>query len=231
MYELIKECLPEDHSRQSSARTELAELVKRGIAPRDVLDLGCGDGRTIDMFRDLLPQSTWTGVDIETSPEVNLRSRNDGKFVTYDGVTLPFNESAFDLIYSHQVLEHCRFPEKVISEAFRVLRAGGFLVCSTSNLEPYHSYSFWNFTPIGLFTILKDAGLQSIKMRPGIDGLTLISRSLMNKQSDPDVNRYFSEESPYNQQLEDSTISVKRRNFRKLVFCGHIVAVCQKAPV
>lgn len=43
------------------------------------------------------------------------------------GEKLPFDDESFDIVYSSNVLEHVNSPEQVFSEAFRVLKKGGFL--------------------------------------------------------------------------------------------------------
>ncbi|WP_087000782.1 class I SAM-dependent methyltransferase [Rhizobium sullae] len=226
LYEAIKGCIPSDHSRQMYSRSVVASLVENGFSPQTILDLGCGDGRSLDMFRSLTPSAKWTGLDIEKSPEVDERVRKDGEFVTYNGVNIPFRDGSFDLIYSHQVLEHVRYPEKVLAEANRVCRSGGRMVISTSQLEPYHSYSFWNFTVFGLHTILTGAGFKVVEMRPGIDGQTLINRALSHNS--PEYSAFFNSESPVNQKMEEEPGTARDKNFRKLRFCGHIIAVCFK---
>lgn len=152
-----------------------------------------------------------------------MRTRTDGTFVTYDGTTFPFEDQSFDLIYSHQVFEHVRHPEAVLAEVFRTLKPGGAFIGSTSQLEPYHSYSFWNFTVYGFAVLLKDAGLQLDELRPGIDGPTLIKRSMTNDREAFD--RYFSEESPVNVEIQRGAFGRSNRviNFRKLRYCGHFV--------
>lgn len=51
---------------------------------------------------------------------------------------LPFENNTFDLIYSTNVLEHVKDPKKVLSEAIRVLKPGGFLQFVIPNY-----FSFW----------------------------------------------------------------------------------------
>ena len=69
----------------------------------------------------------WVGADIERSPEVAERTREDAEFVTFDGESLPFEDASFDLVYCKQVLEHVRRPEPLVAEVARVLRAGGLV--------------------------------------------------------------------------------------------------------
>ena len=228
--ELLSGCIPRDHCRQTSAQQLLRDHVSAGFAPTNVLDSGCGDGRSIDLFKVILPQTKWTGVDIGSSPEVNARKRTDGFFFTYDGRTLPFPSESFDLVYSYQVMEHVRDPEFALREICRVLRSGGLFIGQTSQFEPYHSYSLWNFTIYGWKRIVEDAGLVLRELRPAIDGFTLMDRAYLGRP--PEYNRYFSSESPKNLEIEASAMSEGKSaatiNFRKLVWCGQFSFMCVK---
>ncbi|ABM93579.1 class I SAM-dependent methyltransferase [Methylibium petroleiphilum] len=227
VYDYLKESLPGDHSRQATAEAVLQARVAKGFAPAKVLDFGCGDGRSIDLFRRMLPQVDWTGVDIEASPEVASRRRQDGRFVTYDGYELPFPDRSFPLVYSHQVLEHVRKPELALREIARVLEPDGLFIGQTSQFEPYHSYSLWNFTVYGFKRIVEDAGMQLAELRPGIDGFTLMRRTYEGRP--PEMSKYFSQESPINEEIEKAAGDKRTqvRNFRKLLFCGQFIFVVQ----
>jgi SAM-dependent methyltransferase len=175
--ELLGDRIPADHSRKVIADDYAVAWLGRPGRPRDprVLDLGCGTGDSVDLFRSLEPRVRWTGADIERSPEVAERTRSDAEFVTFDGVHLPCADASFDLVYSKQVLEHVRSPEPLLAEVARVLGPGGTFAGSTSHLEAFHSYSFWNYTPYGLMTLMEDAGLELVEVRPVIDAFTLVA--------------------------------------------------------
>lgn len=227
LYDYLQDALPNDHSRQVTAESVLQTWVSRGHNFAKVLDFGCGDGRSIDLFKRVLPQARWTGVDIPASPEVASRRRTDGHFVTYDGYELPFADRSFDLVYSHQVLEHVRKPELALREITRVLTPDGMFIGQTSQFEPYHSYSLWNFTVYGFKRIIEDAGLKLMELRPGIDGFTLMRRTYEGRP--PEMSKYFSEESPVNQEIEKGAEGKRTqvRNYRKLVYSGQFIfAAC-----
>lgn len=229
IYDFLKPYLPSDHHRQASASGVASNWCQKN-QPIEILDLGCGAGNTIDFFSRVAPNAHWSGLDIEDSPEVRIRTRGDGDFFTYDGRTFPFGEASFDLIYTRQVLEHVRYPEQVLAEVARVLRPGATLIGSTSHLEPYHSFSFWNYTVFGFAKLLIDAGLQPVAFRPGIDGATLIERSKASDRAP--YQGYFERESPGNASIEQDGVaqgqSTKQINFRKLMYCGHFVFTAQK---
>ncbi|HWO34414.1 MAG TPA: class I SAM-dependent methyltransferase [Candidatus Acidoferrum sp.] len=233
---LLYEFLPEDNSLQShSLRDAIAifDQVSTDENEITVVDLGCGMGASYDAFRRKNKNTRWLGLDIADSPEANAQARRPLCFCTYDGVQIPLAENSVDIVYSRQVFEHVRHPEALLSETHRVLKPGGFFVGSTSHLEPFHSRSFWNYTPYGFCTLLQDAGFQSIGVRPGIDSLTLITRRLFGFVGLSDLfGPFFTLESPTNLFLEVGLRllrqPVKRRNFFKLLFSGHFCFLARK---
>jgi SAM-dependent methyltransferase len=235
---LLYEFLPNDTSRQSHALREAVHVLDRMANNHQstgplVLDLGCGSGRSFDVLSARIRNLRWAGLDILDSQEVISRSSRTLPFCSYDGVNLPLADSAVDLVYSQQVFEHVRYPERLIGEVRRVLRDGGVFVGSTSHLEPFHSRSYWNYTPYGFCVLLRDAGFQSIQIRPGIDSLTLIFRRYSNyvklsRLFEP----FFTSESPMNALLEGTLRllrqSADRRNAIKLSFAGQFCFVARK---
>lgn len=224
MWKTLESCLPADHARQVQSTYYIDLLMKQGRKGRRVLDLGCGTGRTVDLFRRHDPEVDWHGLDIAGSPEVESRTRDDAPFHTYDGVHIPFGDAHFSIIYSHQTFEHVRHPERLLAEIARVLEPEGAFIGSVSSLEPYHSYSFWNFTPFGWFTILDDAGLRPVEFRPGIDAIALIQRQYMGNPRE--ASAWF-KNSPLNEDIDkwgkEARRSTAQINLRKLQFSGHLV--------
>jgi SAM-dependent methyltransferase len=220
--ELLGPYVPVDHSRQVSAGYYIDLLMGGSSRPLRVMDLGCGAGGSVDLFRRHDPEVDWVGVDIANSQEVSQRRRSDANFVTYDGQILPFPDASFDVVFSSQVLEHVRDPLSQLREVARVLRPGGALIGSTSQLEPYHSRSYWNYTAFGFVSLCTDAGLALEELRPGIDGITLTMRAFLGRP--PGFLRWWSEESPLNAIIDgwgqDTGGTAAQVNLRKLAFAG-----------
>lgn len=174
--------IPNDNSSQVYADYYINYYFSH-LKPEDsviqIMDLGCGAGNSIDRFRKKDSQIKWIGLDIESSPEVNSRTRADAEFHTFDGVHIPFDDNHFDLIFSKQVFEHVRYPNNLLKEVYRVLKPGGYFIGSTSHLEPYHSYSYWNYTPYGFRVLLEEANLQLIEIRPSIDAFALLTWNIL----------------------------------------------------
>jgi len=227
-------CIPTDHANQVTPEWMVEKHAPSIAAGATVVDLGCGAGRSHAYFNKTLPNAKWIGVDIEDSPEVRDRAEEthsaDVTFLEFDGINVPLPPESVDLIYSRQVLEHVRHPEAHLKDACRILKKGGLFIGSTSQLEPYHSYQYWNFTAFGFNEIVKDAGFIAEEIRPGIDGRTLIERTYLRRP--PSYSKYFTEESPMN--LEINGWGAKRSKtvqeiiLKKLDLCGQFIFCCKK---
>lgn len=222
--------VPEDFSRQTSSFSMAGHLAARMTGIDKILDLGCGTGTSADFFKKMAPDAKWIGLDIEESPEVAARTKSGAEFHSFDGINIPFNDNSFDLIFSNQVLEHVRHPVELLKEARRVLKPGGFMVGSTSHLEPYHSLSVRNYTPYGFRLLLEEAGLHLEEIRPGIDSLTLIVRLGLGRPKF--FARWWRKESPLNKLIslfgKLSGKSPAEINVLKLIFCGQFAFIACK---
>jgi len=231
---LVSPYVSQTSSRQTSSRREVTERLRASSRPAwRVLDLGCGTGTSHDLLAAAASLESWVGLDIADSPEVRLRTRQDLAFVAFDGVRIPLATGAFDLVYSHQVFEHVRHPQALLREAARVLAPQGMFVGSTSQLEPFHSRSYWNYTAYGFAELLKEAGFREIEILPGIDGLTLTTRRVFSfvKLARP-FDFFVERDSPLNLAIELTGrllgLGARTRALLKLVFAGQFVFVARK---
>ncbi|GMU93854.1 MAG: hypothetical protein AMXMBFR4_29120 [Candidatus Hydrogenedentota bacterium] len=223
-------CVPDDHSRQVNVEHLVRHLKEGGFHFDTVIDLGCGEGNSVDFFRALAPHAKWVGVDIADSSEVALRKRADAEFRTYDGIHIPAEDSSVDLVFCRQVFEHVRHPEPLLRQVHRVLRPGGHLVLSASFLEPFHSRSIFGYTPYGFHLLLETAGLDLVELRPGVDGLTLMIRRLLGCPRFMD--RWITGESPVNRIISAYARlrgwPHRHTNRKKLLICGHFCLSARK---
>lgn len=203
----------------------LPELLDTTEGAIRLLDLGAGEGRSKNEAQKALgDRLLWTGVDIADSAEVLARSSDAPPIDTYDGINLPYEDAAFDVIWCKQVLEHVRYPDPVIAEVARVLRPGGLFIGSVSQLEPYHSRSIFNWTHYGIRIVLADHGLRVTELTPGVDGILLMLRAIFGYQIG--LNRLFNKNTPVNELIDavfhpdDGFGKVGLRN--RLKIAGHI---------
>jgi SAM-dependent methyltransferase len=224
----LGDAVPSDHASQTLAESYVQRAVGRVDGrPWRVLDLGCGAGDSVDLFRARDADVQWVGLDIEGSREVLSRTRTDARFEQFDGVAIPFGDDSFDLVYCKQVLEHVHRPGALIAEVARVLAPHGSFAGSTSQMEPFHSESTFNYTPSGLKSLLEAAGLELVELRPGIDAIALIARRLAPHTSpriDRVWGRWWGNRSPLNRYLDvygaARRMDARALNATKLLFCG-----------
>ena len=105
-----------------------------------VLDAGCGGGGTAVSLAE--EASFAVGLDLDArflgsgTRLVRERGVLTAGFVQGDGARLPFRDAAFDLVFSHSVIEHVSSAPAYLAECHRVLQTGGVLYLSTA---PYLS--------------------------------------------------------------------------------------------
>ena len=223
--DLLGHRIPSDHSRPV-----IADQYAWRLRAHRVMDLGCGAGDSIDLFRSVDPAVEWVGVDIEESAEVAERTRDDAEFVTFDGRRIPFDDESFELVYCKQVLEHVEHPRELVAEAARVLRPGGHLAGSTSQLEAFHSRSIFNWTPYAFMQVAEEAGLEVIELRPVIDGFTLVAWRAVGLPRF--FYRWWARESPPYRVMELAAramrLDVRTRNQIKLVLSGQFAFLARR---
>jgi SAM-dependent methyltransferase len=229
---LLGPALPSDHARQGLANDYIERQIGRVSGqPWRVLDLGCGTGDSVDWFKAHDPEVRWIGLDVPGSREAGQRTRTDAPFETFDGVSIPFPDASFELVYCKQVLEHVEQPQPLLAEVRRVLAPGGYLAGSTSQLEPFHSLSMWNYTPVGLSVLLQRAGLSVVELRPSIDALTLIGRRILGRRRIFDS--WWAGESPLNRAIQlygrARGLDARTVNATKLLFCGQFLFLARRA--
>src|SRR5712692_4669723 len=106
-----------------------------------MLDIGCGVGTYVRRLRDLSP--TVYGIDV--SPDRLRRSAGSVPgLIAAVGEFLPFADSAFDLVLLNEVIEHVQDDRRTMTEAFRVLRAGGYVAIYAPNrLYPFETHGVY----------------------------------------------------------------------------------------
>lgn len=99
----------------------------------DVLEVGCGEGRGIDL---ILPKAdTFTAVDKIESALAKLRLKYPtGTFLAMNIPPLgELKDNTYDVLITFQVIEHIENDELFLKELHRVLKPGGVALVTTPN--------------------------------------------------------------------------------------------------
>jgi len=162
----------------------LAEIV-RAAAPRDLLDVGTGTGRMLEVLAPAVGHAL--GIDLSREmlavARVNLERAGleNGIVRRGDMYQLPLPDGSFDAAVIHQVLHYADRPAAVLFEAARVLRPGGVLVLvdfaphTLEFLRDEHAHRRLGFSNVEVDEWCVDAGLVPAPARhlPG-DPLTVV---------------------------------------------------------
>jgi len=99
-------------------------LPKAARVPR-VLDVGCGQGRALELFEE--QGFIATGISTNNEDVAVCKKRGfDVRKMDQNGIALVFT-GGFDLIWARHVLEHSVAPYWTLTEFNRVCRPGGIL--------------------------------------------------------------------------------------------------------
>ncbi|MGD8399193.1 MAG: class I SAM-dependent methyltransferase [Anaerolineae bacterium] len=107
-----------------------------------ILDAGCGVGTYVRAFRSFSPRVY--GVDLDAGRIAEVTSDLPG-LCQASVEALPYPDSIFDAVLSHEVIEHVADDRRALAEAVRVLRSGGRLVVFAPNrLYPFETHgAYW----------------------------------------------------------------------------------------
>jgi len=110
----------------------------------DVLELGCGEGRGIDII--LKESKSFTAIDKikDVIEKLSLKYR-DNVFISSNFPPLSdIEDNSFDTIISFQVIEHIQDDTQYISEIERILRPGGVALITTPNIKMTLTRNPWH---------------------------------------------------------------------------------------
>ena len=120
------------------------QMVLRWASPSGcrVLDVGCGVGMYTAAFQRTTPYVFGVEVEPERARAAKGRARGVVQAV---GEHLPFADGSFDLVFSHEVLEHVEDDRACAAEMVRVARPGGRIVVFVPNRwYPFETHGvFW----------------------------------------------------------------------------------------
>lgn len=128
--------MPDHFVRPTGHDLVFQKFVMESDPAQRLLNIGAGEYRPIR-----LPNV----ISLDITPGRNVH-------VVGDAHDLPFATGSFSGIVCRAVLEHVRYPTRVVGEMFRVLAPGGFVLVSVPFIYPYHAHphDYQRFTASGL---------------------------------------------------------------------------------
>lgn len=153
---------------------------------RQLLDVGTGTGA---MLEYLEPFGDVQAVEFEEEAVRFSHLRGATGVRLYDGNTLPFEDSSFDVVTSFDVIEHVEDDATIVAEMHRVLRPGGLLVVTVPaypflwGRQDEISHHYRRYVRSGLKARLTGAGFDLERVSyfntllfPGIAAIRLLRR-------------------------------------------------------
>jgi SAM-dependent methyltransferase len=105
------------------------DFLPAGLAPRAILDLGCGTGRLLRKAALRWPGARLVGIDPAEGMIAQARQRTPGAaFHLSTAETLSLPESSFDLALSTVSFHHWFDQALALRQVAKVLRPGGYFV-------------------------------------------------------------------------------------------------------
>jgi SAM-dependent methyltransferase len=179
-YDEVWEVLPEglEPPLYERRRAFLLSHVRPGDR---VLDLGCGEGA----FCGELARAGAEPIGMEIAPAALERARRRHPGLRFELTAahgpIPLEDSAVDVVWSSEVIEHVPDTARWLSEVRRVLRSGGRLLLTTPYHGPVKNLALAlrgferHFDPLGehlrfytprsLRTLLDDFGFDDVAIR------------------------------------------------------------------
>lgn len=113
-----------------------------------ILDVGCGEGFTLDRLYKEKIGKTYEGIEYDEAAVEHAKKMNSKVIIKQGDIyKLPYKNDSFDLVVCTEVLEHLENPKKAYRELLRVSRK--YVLISVPN-EPF-------------FTIQRIGRLQNVR--------------------------------------------------------------------
>jgi ubiquinone/menaquinone biosynthesis C-methylase UbiE len=156
----------------------LPSLVPAAGLGEEMLEIGPGPGAATDWLRHKVRRLVALEVDRQAAGQLAARyAGSNVEVIAGDAAAMVFADGSFDAVGTFTMLHHVPTPalqDRVLAEAFRVLRPGGTLIGSDSlasnELHHFHVADTYNpIEPATLLTRLQTLGF--LKITIVVDGV------------------------------------------------------------
>ncbi|MCO5232257.1 MAG: class I SAM-dependent methyltransferase [Chitinophagales bacterium] len=122
----------------------------------DLLEVGCGEGRGVEILSPLV--KSYTAIDKIIEIEDSIKEKFSD--ILFLNMHIPpfvgIQDNSFDTVVSFQVIEHIEDDLKYLQEIYRVLKPGGMAVITTPNINWTLTRNPWHvreYTPTELLQL------------------------------------------------------------------------------
>ena len=135
----------------------------------NILDAGCGDGVLLFILKQKLKQYNLkiTGIDLSEKALATAKQKiPSGNFIKAGVYEINVEPDFFDIVISSDVIEHVRYPEKMLAEIKRISKKDAYIIIGTpiriteAPLDKMHVQEFFQEE----FTNLMRAYFKSVKL-------------------------------------------------------------------
>ncbi len=152
------------------------EIKKRleSYASGKLIDIGCG----IKPYKEMASAYVTEHVGVDHKESLHDKSNVDLIGTAYK---IPSDDNCFDTALCTDVLEHLEDPQKAVSEAYRVLKKGGYAIYTVPFFWHVHEQprDFYRYTKYGLKYIFKEAGFEIVEIKPLSGFIVMMSQLLV----------------------------------------------------
>lgn len=158
----------------------------------EVLEIGCGEGRGIELLKDKV--KTFTAVDKIQAVIDGLKAKYPDFVFLRDNIPplAQLKDNAYDVVLSFQVIEHIKADRLFLEEIKRVLKPGGTALITTPNIKKTLTRNPWHIREYTSDQLkrLASAVFEEVEMK-GITGNEKVMKYYeMNKKSVAKITRY-----------------------------------------
>ncbi len=127
------------------ALNDLQRLMEPGRSYADILDVGCGRGKSTRLLDERFRPKTIVSLEpdaklLRAAASTTARCNSKITLLHASATDIPAPDASFDLLFCHQTFHHIADQENAIHEFYRVLRPGGVLLFAESTKRYIHSW-------------------------------------------------------------------------------------------
>lgn len=102
---------------------------------RNILELGCANGKLGELFKKINPNTVWTGIDISANAIAEASKKIDKAYqADIESEDLKKIGNGFDAIVIGDLLEHLKNPEKILSDLYNLSSENSTIICCIPNV-------------------------------------------------------------------------------------------------